>query len=160
MNVTVRATVVEDVETLFDIRTSVSQNHLSREELAAMGITPETAAAAIASGERHGWIAELDGFAAAFSMADAQEGTVFAMFVRPGYEGRGLGRLLMAEAEAFLFERHAVIWLTTDGREEVRANGFYRRLGWKMAGAAEGEDVRCEKEALGSPCRAGALSNT
>lgn len=35
--------------------------------------------------------------------------------------------------------------LITDGREEVRANGFYQRLGWSVAGRVDGDDVRYEK---------------
>lgn len=37
----IREACSKDVEMLFEIRTSVSQNYMSREELAAVGITPE-----------------------------------------------------------------------------------------------------------------------
>lgn len=67
------------------------------------------------------------------------------MFVQPGYEGLGLGRRLMAVAEAALFEQHERLFLITDGRDEIRANGFYQRLGWSMVARVEGDDVRYEK---------------
>ncbi|HSG40598.1 MAG TPA: GNAT family N-acetyltransferase, partial [Thermoanaerobaculia bacterium] len=64
-----------------------------------------------------------------------EEGSIFAMFVRPGYEGRGLGRALMREAEAWLFvEGWEEIWLLTGSDPALRANGFYRHLGWRDAG--------------------------
>ena len=36
-------------------------------------------------------------------MANAQEPTVFALFVHPEHEGQGIGRLLMVETERWLF---------------------------------------------------------
>ena len=70
---------------------------------------------------------------------------LFAMFVRPAFENRGLGRLLMAAAEAELFQAHERIFLVTDGRQEIRANGFYQRLGWTVVSRVDAQDVRYEK---------------
>lgn len=78
-------------------------------------------------------------------MVDLDEGEVFAMFVLPTHENLGLGRQLMAVAEAALFERHDRLYLITDGRGEVRANGFYQHLGWSNVGPVDGDDVRYEK---------------
>ena len=36
----IRLATTADVETLFELRTSVRENHQSREELAAIGVTP------------------------------------------------------------------------------------------------------------------------
>ncbi|WP_395607961.1 GNAT family N-acetyltransferase [Pseudomonas sp. B22129] len=144
MHMLIRVATEDDVDTLFAIRTSVQQNHLSREQLAGLGITPQV----LAEGIREApcvWIAEVDGQPAAFSMADLAQGEVFAMFVRPAYEGLGLGRQLMAVTEAALFERHETLFLITDGREEIRANGFYRRLGWALEDRVDGDDVRYRK---------------
>jgi GNAT superfamily N-acetyltransferase len=138
----IRLAQPEDVETLFDIRTSVRENHQSREELAEIGVTPASVAEMLDTHSR-AWIAEVDGVAAAFSMANAEERTVFAMFVRPGYEWRGLGRALMAEAEAWLFEQgDDEIWLTTGSDPAIRANGFYLHLGWQQTGATEDGQIR------------------
>jgi GNAT superfamily N-acetyltransferase len=135
---------VEDVESLFEIRTSVAQNHLSREQMDALGITAQVLNSAIKEGPCV-WIAEVDERPVAFSMIDRDEGEVFAMFVRPAYENRGLGRLLMAAAEAELFRAHERIFLVTDGRQEIRANGFYQRLGWTVVDRVDARDVRYEK---------------
>jgi len=94
----VRVATESDVEALFDIRTSVHENHQSLEELAAIGVTPASVGEMLRTTSR-AWLAEVDGQPVAFSMADAQQGTIFAMFVRPGYEGFGLGRALMQETE-------------------------------------------------------------
>lgn len=125
------------MEALFEVRTSVVQNHQSREELAEIGVTPQTVAEMMRTTSR-AWIAEENGHAVAFSMADADQGTVFAMFARPGYEGRGLGRALMKHAEDWLFSRGwEEIWLLTGSDPELRAVGFYHHLGWQAAGLQE-----------------------
>ncbi|NVZ18391.1 GNAT family N-acetyltransferase [Pseudomonas costantinii] len=144
MEIVVRLATLVDIDTLFAIRTSVVQNHLSREQMTDLGITPQVLADSIREAPCV-WIAEVDGRPAAFSMVDLAEGEVFAMFVQPAYEGHGLGRQLMAVAEAALFECHDTLFLITDGRDEIRANGFYQRLGWSVVGRVDGDDVRYEK---------------
>jgi len=97
-------------------------------------------------GEGRGWVAEENGRIVAFSMADAAQATIFAMFVQPGYEGKGLGRALMDEAERWLFARGCdEIWLLTDRNPRVRANGFYQHLGWRNDGVQEDGQVRYTK---------------
>lgn len=143
MSQVLRNATPADVETLFEIRTSVSQNHLSREQMAEQGITAEVLSEAVA--EPCAWIAELDGVAAGFAMVDLEAGELFALFIRPAFEGQGIGRQLLEAAEACLFQTHERIWLITDGGEAIRANGFYRNMGWKLAGSVDERDVRYEK---------------
>ena len=144
MSARIRHAGVADIDTLFDIRTSVRQNHLSRVQLAEMGITPAALKDALESGPC-AWIAELDGVAGGFAMIDPESGEVFALFVRPHCEGLGLGQLLLAAAEEQLFAEHEHIWLVTDGGEGIRANGFYLKQGWTLAGRVDERDVRYEK---------------
>lgn len=137
-----------DVPSLFDVRTSVRENYQSVEDLARVGVTPETVATML-DGEGRGWVAEENGKIVAFSMADAAQATVFAMFVQPGYEGKGLGRALMDEAEQWLFARGCdEIWLLTDRNPSVRANGFYQHLGWRNDGVQEDGQVRYTKRSI------------
>lgn len=55
----IRVAQLEDIETLFEIRTSVKENHQSREEIAALGITPATVAEMLQNDCR-AWGAEMD----------------------------------------------------------------------------------------------------
>jgi GNAT superfamily N-acetyltransferase len=137
----IRLATEADVETLFEIRTDVRENNLTRDELAALGVTPENVAEMLRTDSR-AWLADWQGQPAAFAMADASRGTVFALFVRRGYEERGLGRALLAEAGAWLFARGwDEAWLTT-GADAPGANAFYRRVGWRFDGVAENGENR------------------
>lgn len=144
MTAVIRRATVADIDTLFDIRTSVRQNHLSREQMAELGITPAVLGEAIENSPC-AWIAEIDGLAGGFAMVELEQGELFALFVRPACEGLGLGRLLLAAAEEQLFREHESIWLVTDGGDGVRANAFYLGQGWQLAGRVDERDVRYEK---------------
>jgi GNAT superfamily N-acetyltransferase len=142
MTIIIRDADEADIPTIFDVRTSVRENHLSTEQMAQMGITSETIRQRLRR-ESCIWVAEQEGDVVGFSMADVAEACVFAAFVRPEWAGQGIGRRLMEQAEAFLFERHSLIWLHTDGSS--RAAGFYERLGWKRIPDVENQDARFEK---------------
>jgi GNAT superfamily N-acetyltransferase len=143
----IRIATLADIPALFEVRTSVRDNHLSLTELAALGITPATLGDML-EGVGRGWVVDEAGHIAAFAMADVAQGCVFAMFVRPGDEGRGLGRRLMAEAEGWLFEQGCEeLWLLTDSDRAVRANGFYRHLGWQDSGIEVDGQTRFTKRA-------------
>lgn len=137
----IRPATEADVEALFDIRTDVRENHMTHEALAAIDVTPENVAGMLRT-DSAAWLGEVDGRPVAFAMADTSRGTVFALFVRRGYEGRGLGRALLAEAAAWLFGRGwEEVWLTT-GADAPGANAFYRRVGWREDGVAENGEIR------------------
>ncbi|MBF8776552.1 GNAT family N-acetyltransferase [Pseudomonas fulva] len=146
MDHSIRLANLADIDAIFDIRTSVHENHLSREQLAAMGISHITIRQAMLEAPC-AWVAEVNGVPVGFSMVDVEDGCVFAAFVLPGFEGNGLGRKLMEQAETFLFQHHQTIWLET--AEASRACGFYRHLGWQRVKDLTEGDVRFEKSQNG-----------
>jgi GNAT superfamily N-acetyltransferase len=82
--------------------------------------------------ERRGksWVCEADGTIAGFACADRTDGSVWALFVDPAHEGRGIGKRLLALLTDYLFGRgHATIALSTGA--DTRADGFYTALGWE-----------------------------
>ena len=136
----IRVAQQEDIETLFEIRTSVIENHQSREEIAKLGITPDSVAEMLQT-DCCAWVAEVDGQPVGFSIANATEETIFGIFVLPAFEGRGIGRVLMERAEDWLWGKGIKeIWLLTGNDPNLRAYGFYLHLGWFTAGIQlEGE---------------------
>jgi GNAT superfamily N-acetyltransferase len=136
-----RIAQLDDIETLFVIRTSVNENHQSREEIAALGITPESLAGMLQT-DCCAWVAEIDE-AVGFSIANAPEATILGMFVLPTYEGRGAGRALMRLAEDWLWSKgHKEIWLVTGNDPRLRAYGFYQHLGWQAVGVREDGEMK------------------
>nr|WP_308446512.1 GNAT family N-acetyltransferase [Enterobacter huaxiensis] len=142
MNIRTRLALPSDIKGIFDVRTSVKENHLSREEMERMGIT-ESVVTNMIEKRRCAWVAEEDGKVTGFSMILPEEACLFAAFVLPKYEGRGLGRILVGLAEQEIFKHHEVAWLETD--KNSRAAGFYRRLGWIEKGNVSESDIRLEK---------------
>lgn len=143
-SVQLRLASLTDVDALFTIRLAVTDNVLTRPQLADLGITPESIAEWIAA-EACAWVMEVGGEVVGFSLVDLEAGEVFALFVRPDWQGQGFGTRLLAAAEAALFRHHALIWLITDGTHSVGANAFYRAQGWRLVAQLEGTDVRYEK---------------
>ena len=75
------------------------------------------------------WVWEEDGRILGFSAADTRDGTIWALFIDPDHEGRGIGRALLAKACDVL--RGAGHRTATLGTEPAsRADGFYRQAGW------------------------------
>jgi GNAT superfamily N-acetyltransferase len=126
----IRVAQLDDIETLFHIRTRVTENYQSREELADLGVTP-AAIAILLQTDGRAWIAEIDQQPVGFSIVNAAENTIFGLFVLPDFEGRGVGRSLMQHAENWLWLQNSnEIWLLTENNPNLRAYGFYQHLGW------------------------------
>lgn len=143
MGINIRPALVSDVGSIFDVRTSVIENHLSREEMRLMGITESVVADMILKNPC-AWVAVDNENIIGFSMILQDEGCLFAAFVRPEYENKGAGRKLARAAEHELFKHHDVVWLETD--KNSRAAKFYRHLGWGNDAAINDVDIRLEKK--------------
>jgi GNAT superfamily N-acetyltransferase len=90
-----------------------------------------------------GWICRVENLIRGFSFADAKTRNIWALFVEPGYERRGIGRQLHDSAVDWLFAQSPqIIWLTT--RPGTRAEAFYRAAGWVAAGAEPNGEMRFE----------------
>jgi GNAT superfamily N-acetyltransferase len=138
----IRAIEERDLPSIVRVRTSVRENNLSVEAMAELGITPQSVWSELQSGELGGFLAEDQGDIAAFSMARHSDGSIFALFTQPEYEGRGYGSALLAEALMWLRSRgHREAWLST-GRG-TKAEAFYRKRGWRggEASPVHPEDV-------------------
>ncbi len=135
MDLIFRETEEADIDTLFDVRERTRENPATRQQLAAMGITPASTAAALKSGETKGWVCLDAGTIVGFSSADVIEGEVLVLAVLPQYEGKGIGKRLLSRAVSWLhsqgFNR---VWLAASPDPGVRAHGFYRSQGWRPTG--------------------------
>jgi len=129
-----------DIPEMHRVRMCVRENVL-RDPSA---VTPEhTREMLVSRGRGRGWVCEIDGRIVGFAVGDLRASNVWALFVEPGYEGRGIGRQLHDAMLDWMFESGAErIWLSTDGG--TRAERFYRRAGWQAAGMQPNGELRFE----------------
>ena len=79
------------------------------------------------------WVWEEDGQIQGFYAGDPRDGTIWALFVDPFHERRGIGRALFeAACDTLRGAGHRTAMLTTEPGS--RAERFYRAAGWKVVG--------------------------
>ena len=87
-----------------------------------------------------GWVCEVEGRVAGFCIADREGESIWALFVHPSFERRGIGRRLHDAAVEWLFGCGVPsIALTTEGG--TRAERFYVSAGWQRSGVAPNGDL-------------------
>jgi len=120
-----REAKIEDIPALFDVRLSVKENILSD----VSKVTREMCVAYLTESGK-GWLCEIDGEVVGFSVASLEDASIWALFVKPSYEGRGIGKRLLRLATDWLFAMNATsIVLSTDAH--TRADRFYEKQGWR-----------------------------
>jgi GNAT superfamily N-acetyltransferase len=131
-----------DMPGITRVRTSVVENALTIVQLEERGITEASVAASFLADSK-GWVAVEADEIVAFSIADRATQSIFALFVLPGYEDRGIGSRLLDLALGWLWNNGAErVWLTTGaGTKAVR---FYEKRGWKATGTGPRGDLRYE----------------
>ncbi|SRR5579871_4486001 len=120
----IRKATRADYPRISEIRLSVRENRLSKSKYDLV----ERVANWLLDNSAF-WVWEEDGVVQGFSAADTRDGMIFALFVHPSHEGRGIGRALLPPACQILRDSgHAAATLTTAAG--TRAERFYRLDGW------------------------------
>lgn len=90
-----------------------------------------------------GWVYIQDEKVVGFAIVDMKENNVWALFVDPAYEKRGIGRILHDEMMNWYFSQTKVtIWLGT--APNTRAEKFYRKAGWQEVGTNGPKEIKFE----------------
>lgn len=134
----IRPATEHDIDAMHRVRTSVRENRLSDPAL----VQPRHYREMLHEHGR-GWVAEVGGGIVGFAIVDLSRANVWALFVDPAFEGRGIGRRLHDVLLEGLFSAGLDrVWLSTD--PGTRAERFYRAAGWRVAGREENGEVRLE----------------
>jgi GNAT superfamily N-acetyltransferase len=125
----IRRAQTEDVPQLMRIRASVRENILSDPAKVPASLVLEFI------GHSGIWLWEENGAVLGFASADTRDGSIWALFVDPIAEGRGIGRALLPRA---LDDLRAKGWTQARLTTQIgsRAERFYRRDGWRDNGVA------------------------
>jgi len=90
-----------------------------------------------------GWVCEVDGEVVGFSIVDLKEHNIWALFLRPEFEGKGIGKELHRLMMDWYFDQtQEPVWLGT--APHTRAEEFYTRQGWKNVGMVNKGEVKFE----------------
>src|SRR5262245_24672661 len=134
----IRTATVTDVPRRKEIRGSVRENRLSDPSR----VTLADYYWHVAHAPIHVW--EDDGVIQGLSAGDPRDGSIWALFVDPAFEGRGIGQTLIQAACRSLREAgYQVATLSTDPGS--RAELFYLRNGWIAEGRTSRGEVQFSK---------------
>lgn len=140
----IRATESRDIPDLYRVRSATRQNAISKQQLVEWGITPESIADGLASGQLVGRVCEHEGRVVGFCSGDARTGEVTVLAVLPEHEGRKVGiSMLELVVQELTRIGHARIWLACSPDPNSRSHGFYRANGWSVTGEKleNGDDI-------------------
>jgi GNAT superfamily N-acetyltransferase len=124
-----------DIPALREIRAAVTENILSDPERISAKMIEDYLTIL-----GKGWVCELDGRVVGFSFAASKSRSIWALFVQPGYEGRGIGKKLLALASDWLFVNGAM-QVVLGTAPDTRADRFYQAQGWSRGRLLENGEI-------------------
>lgn len=132
----IRAATIQDIQQIQEVRNAVTENRLSDPNL----VTDEDCEVYITIRGK-GWVCEVDHQIAGFAIADLKAHNIWALFLRPEFEGRGIGRKLHDTMLNWYFKQTKNnLWLGT--APDTRAEIFYRNAGWKAIGTHGKQEIK------------------
>lgn len=136
-----RQAFVSDIPQMQVIRNSVKENVLSNPAL----VTTEDYKVYITKRGK-GWVCEINEVIVGFAIADLDEDNIWALFVHPDYEMKGIGKQLHQLMMNWYFDSgKGSVWLST--APDSRADKFYRKAGWIPVGITGSGEIKFEMTA-------------
>lgn len=133
-----REAVLGDIRQIQIVRNSVNENILSDP-----GRVTDDDCADFLMRRGKGWVCEFNQEIVGFSIADIQENNIWALFVKPAFERRGIGRSLHRIMLDWYFSKTShTVWLGTV--PDTRAASFYKKAGWVQTGVNPTGEIRFE----------------
>jgi len=135
-----REATITDIPQIQIVRNSVKENTLSNPAL-----VPDEDVEDYIINRGKGWVCEIDKTIVGFSIVSVPDKNVWALFIQPGYDKKGIGKKLHDLMMDWYFSQTTTtIWLGT--APGTRAESFYRKAGWTDAGM-HGKEIKFEMTA-------------
>ncbi|MEP6926280.1 MAG: GNAT family N-acetyltransferase, partial [Ginsengibacter sp.] len=116
-----REAQMEDIQKIQIVRNSVKENILLNSAL----VTDKDCEEYITLRGK-GWVCEIGNFIVGFAIADVKENNIWALFLQPEYERKGIGKKLHdLMLEWYFSKTKQKVWLGT--APHTRAEMFYRK---------------------------------
>ena len=136
-----REATIEDIPAMQYVRNSVKENVLSNP-----GHVTDKDVEDYITNRGRGWVCEIEQSIIGFSIADLIENNIWALFIHPDYEHKGIGKKLHQIMLNWYFENSdKTVWLSTS--PGTRAEKFYRTAGWKETGLYGKGEIKFEMTA-------------
>ncbi len=133
-----REATIQDIPRIQYVRNAVKENQLSDPSL-----VPDKDVEDYIMNRGKGWVCEIDGSIVGFSIADLVDHNIWALFLHPDHEGKGIGRRLHDMMLDWYFSKTSeTVWLGTF--PGTRAEQFYRKAGWKEVGTHGKGEIKFE----------------
>ncbi len=133
-----REASIPDIPQIQLVRHAVRENVLSDP-----GLVTDKDCEEFLSSRGRGWVCQLNGEIVGFAIADLQEDNIWALFVRPEFERRGIGKKLHDMMMDWYFSQPKnMAWLGT--APGTRAATFYKKAGWKETGMYGKGEIKFE----------------
>ncbi len=128
-----------DAQECVRIRGVTRENAVSEQRLASLGITTDSWAEDIRSGELPGFICMVGHEMAGYCFGSSSTGEVIVLALQAAHEDKGIGRQLLSRVVDQLHHLgHKRLFLGCSSNPAVRSYGFYRHLGWRSTGSVDG----------------------
>lgn len=133
-----REAKITDIPQIQIVRNAVKENTLSDPDLVTDADCEE-----FLFERGKGWVCEIDDQIVGFSIADVKDNNIWALFVHPDFDQRGIGKKLHDLMLDWYFEQtKSTVWLGTS--PDTRAELFYRKAGWKEIGTHGKGEIKFE----------------
>ena len=134
----IREAVIEDIPQIQVVRNAVKENRLSDPALVHDKDVED-----YITRRGKGWVCEMGKRIVGFAIVSVTDRNVWALFIEPGHEKKGIGRLLHDEMMNWYFgQTTQTIWLGT--APGTRAASFYRKAGWRETGLHGKGEIKFE----------------
>jgi GNAT superfamily N-acetyltransferase len=137
-----REAIIADIPQIQIVRNAVKENTLSNPALVSDADCEE-----FMTVRGKGWVCEVEQKIVGFAIADLQDDNIWALFLLPEYEHKGIGqRLQKIMLDWYFAQGKEKVWLGT--AFNTRAENFYKKSGWKEIGTNGPKEIKFEMTKL------------
>jgi GNAT superfamily N-acetyltransferase len=135
-----REAQTRDIVQIQYVRNAVKENVLSDPSL-----VPDHDVEEYIHNRGKGWVCEIDDKIVGFAIADLVDNNIWALFIHPDHEAKGIGKKLhRMMMDWYFLQTKEKVWLGT--APNSRAEIFYRMQGWKEVGVHGKGEIKFEMD--------------
>lgn len=133
-----REATTNDIKQMQIVRNAVSENILSNPDL-----IKDKDYEVFLTKKGKGWVCLLENRIVGFAIVDVRTNNIWALFILPSSEGKGIGRKLQdIMLDWYFTQTQTTAWLETGSG--TRAEKFYKKTGWLEISTSSVGEVKFE----------------